>query len=255
MKILLLIFSLSTCISFGEENVGMIKKLTFELAGAKLKAAEVDEKSPALVRMIDVVKTTKGWKYELDFIGQEPGQYNVVNFLRTSTDQKPVGYKEVKVTVGTTLDASFKGELSKLQLKQKSPSTWYTKLNWVLCTVWFIILAVIIFVRRKKPVKKLMTIAKIETAGEKLLALLSEEDASSKENWQKIEGLFITHFFQQHDEKSLTVHEKLMSLKKDSIVGPLISLLETYLHAPNGKERVKLSELKQQISLALEDLP
>ena len=251
MKKILFILLLSFLSVFANENIGIVKKLSFELPGKKLKAAEVDEKAPARVRMILVTKTETGYRYELDFIGLEEGEYNVIDYLRTMSNEIPQGYKEIKVTVGSVLEDEFKGELKVKQVKSEAPKVWYSTLNYALLVVWFAVLLYIIFGRRPKIEEEDDEVLEAEpTTAEKLLKLLQNNDASSKENWQQIEGLLISHYFSESDSEEM-MYEKIAELKSNSDSGPLIEMMETYLHSPNGKERVDLEELKNLINQKL----
>lgn len=245
-KYLIIICLFLSLFSFAEENVGIVKRMTFELEGEQIFAAEVDEKSPALVREINTIKTEKGFKYEIDFIGMEPGNYNVIDFMRDRNNNTPSGYKEIKVSIDTTLEESFKGQLSEVKLETESPSIWYTKVNVAFFVLWVIILLVIIFYKKKTDEKtEEEQKVYVPTAADKLITILEEPNSSTKERWQKIEGLLITHFCENQQEDSM--HERFMNLKKDSSVGPIIKLLEIYLHAPDGSERVSFDELKSKI--------
>ena len=144
------------------------------------------------------------------------------------------------------------GQLEEIPLYQQPPVVWYTKMNWVLLTLWLICLAVMLYTFRQKPVIEAVEVETPQaSAADKIFVLLEQENISPRESWQQIERLLITHFFDLSEENHLSVHEKLIFLKESSISGPLIELLEVYLHAPNGKDRVSLNEIKDKITHTL----
>ena len=246
------IFFLILLSSAGAEdigNVGMVKRFKVTLPGELLVAVKVDEKAPAMVRIISWNKGSEGYSYDLEFIGLEPGKYNLMDYLRKASTLEAVDLPEYSLEVDTVLSEDFKGELLDFQNSVETLTPWYKRLNTVLIILWGILLPVIILVGRKKKKIEEVEIVKEKTLSEKIYELLdSLEDKSSKELWQKVEGLILKHWRYRKGLEGLPAHEAIIKLKADGEAGPFIVKLEQGLHSKNLKNEQQVAALIRKIS-------
>ena len=230
-------------------NVGMVKRVQVEFPGELLAAAKVDEKAAAMVRIISYEKTRNGFSYDLEFIGLEPGKYNLLDYMRTASRLDPVKLDPYPVEVGTNLNEDFNGELVDFQKDMKALKPWYKKTSYIVFIVWVLLLPVIIFAGRKKKKVEEVEEVKEKTLNEKICELLvSLEGNSTKELWQKIEGLILKHWYEKKSLQGLPMHEAIMKLKADSEAGPFIVKLEKGLHSKEFKNEQEVADLIRKIS-------
>ena len=112
-----------------------------------------------------------------------------------------------------------------------------------------LLLPVIIFAGRKKKETEEVTEVKEKTLNEKICELLvSIEGNSTKELWQKIEGLILKHWYEKKALQGLPMHEAIMKLKADSEAGPFILKLEKGLHSKEFKNEQEVADLIRKIS-------
>jgi hypothetical protein len=230
-------------------NVGMVKRLKVNFPGELLTAAKVDDKADAMVRIISYKKEGDGFSYDLEFIGLEPGKYNLLKYMRTAASLDEVSLEAYPVEVGTVLSPDFNGELVDFQKDMGAFKPWYKKLNYLLIAFWVLLLPTIVFFGRKRKKEEDVVEVKEKTLNEKICELLiSLEGNSTKELWQKIEGLILKHWYEKKSLQGLPMHEAIMKLKSDSEAGPFILKLEKGLHSKEFKNEHEVAELIKKIS-------
>ena len=250
-KLILIISLIFTLTSFADKgNVGMVKRLKVTLDGELLMAAKVDDKADAMVRIISTEKTANGFIYDLEFMGLEPGEYNLINYLRKASNGEKADLDEVKVEVGTELNAeTWKGELLDFQKTVDTLTPWYKKLNYLFLAFWVVILMVIIFYGRKKKEEDEVEVVQEKSLNEKICDLLgSLEGNSTKELWQRIEGLIFQHWYERKNLEGLPMHEAIVKLKADSEAGPFILKLEKGLHSKDYRNEQEVSAMIKKLT-------
>lgn len=251
LYILFISFLSFLSLSAQEKNsVGLVKRVKISLPGELLVAAKVNDKSAAMVRIISSKKSTDGFSYDLEFIGLEPGKYNLIKYLRTASTNETVSLPEYSIEVNTSLDESFSGELLDFQKTVPNLTPWYKKLNWLLFVFWLILLpAIVLFGRKRKKLEEVIEV-KEKTLHEKICELLgSIEGNSSKELWQKIEGLIFQHWCKKKELDGLPMHEAISKLKADKEAGPFIVKLEEGLHSKDLKDEKQVTALIKNLTL------
>jgi len=250
-KIILLLFIclLLPLYSQDTNNVGLVKRLNISLPGELLVAAKVDDKSDAMVRIISYKKSEKGFDYELEFIGLEPGTYNLIKYLRTASKNEEVNLKEYKIEIDTSLDKSFNGELLDFQKTVPTLTPWYKKLNYALIALWVFLLPVIILYGRKRKKVEEVKVVLEKSLSEKICELLASlEGNSTKEVWQRIEGLIFQHWCQKKQLEGMAMHEAISKLKADDEAGPFILKLEEGLHSKKHRDEDKVTALIKDLT-------
>lgn len=240
----ILLLLLSTVSAQIKNGVGLVKRVKVSLPGELLVAAKVDDKSDAMVRIISTQKLKNGYSYDLEFIGLEPGKYNLVKYLRTASTNEFANIPEYLIEVSSSLETDFSGELLDFQKTVPNLTPWYKNLNRGLIVFWVLLLpAIVLFGRRKKKVEKVIEV-KEKSLNEKICELLATlEGKSSKELWQKIEGLIFQHWCQKKDLDGMPMHEAISKLKADDEAGPFILKLEEGLHSKEFRNEKQVTEL------------
>jgi len=247
--ILIFIFSFLGLGAQDKNNVGLVKRVKKTFPGERLIAAKVDDKSDAMVRIISTKKSANGFTYDLEFIGLEPGKYNLIKYLRTASKNEPVNLPEHMIDIETSLPKEFSGELLDFQKSASTLTPWYKKLNYLLFVVWLLLLPIIILYGRKRKKVVEEVVVKEKTINEKIIELLSSlEGKSSKELWQKIEGLIFQHWCKKKSLQDLPMHEAISKLKADSEAGPFILKLEEGLHSKEFRDEKDVASLIKKLT-------
>jgi hypothetical protein len=245
--LLLLLISLAAQEKSGD--VGLTKKLNVTFPGEKLMAAKVDDKSRAMVRILTAQKSGDGYKYEMEFIGLEPGEYNLIDYLRTENDE-PLTFKKHQIEVGTSLAVGFDGELLDYQKTSRNLIPWYKKINYAVMAIWALLLPVIILYGRKKKKADEIVVEEEKSINEKIRGLLSSMgNSSSKELWQKVESLIFQHWCEKKNLQGMPMHEAIIKLKEDDEAGPFILKLEKGIHSQEFKDEKGITALIQHLTL------
>ena len=253
MKQLIFCISFIFLFTLGAEKkngVGLVKRVKVSLPGELLMAAKVNDKSDAMVRVISTQKLTNGYSYDLEFIGLEPGKYNLVKYLRTASTNELVNIPEYLIEVNSSLETDFSGELLDFQKTVPNLTPWYKKLNWLIFAFWLTLLPLIIlYGRRKKKVEEVIQVRE-KTLNEKICELLASlEGQSTKELWQRIEGLIFQHWCQKKELDGMPMHEAISKLKADDEAGPFILKLEEGLHSKDYKDEQQVTALIKSLTL------
>ena len=249
LTVFLLLLLLTSLYAEKGSGVGLVKRVKVSFPGELLVAAKVDDKADAMVRIISYKKSAAGYDYELEFTGLEPGRYNLIKYLRTASRNEEVQLEEYPVEVSTSLDESFKGELLDFQKSVPTLVPWYKKLNYVLIALWILLLPLIIlYGRKRKKVEEVKVIVE-KSLSEKICELLTSlEGNSTRELWQRIEGLIFQHWCERKSLKGLPMHEAILKLKADSEAGPFIRKLEEGLHSKDCKNEKEIVELIKKLT-------
>lgn len=235
-------------------DIGMIEKIKIELPGEKLEAVPVNERAPAILRIDRVEKTERGYRYEFDFVGLEPGDHNVMDYLQTVTGEKPKCDPYI-VKVDRKLPETFRGEITVVPQRSRLPFAWYKLTSMILVMLWVICLPLLIFVGRKKVEEEVEPEPELPSLRERLQELLTEiRGKEGKEAWQRLEAMLIQYLIDTRKVTASKAYEQLLALKKDELAGPVIAEIERCLHAP-GRGRDSLDRALDQCVKALEVKP
>lgn len=202
-----------------------------------------DRKTPVIVRIVRSEPVDKGYRYELEYIGLEPGTFDLRPYLhradRADIDKLP----ELRVTIESVLAP---GHVLPNDLKAKATPRpgGYSLLLIAGGVVWAMGLFAILFLwrgRRKQAANAkaprsladhLRPLVEAALAGRAQTTQLADLERSLIRFWTRKLGL----------AKERPV-EALGILRKDPQAGPLLVQLETWLHRPERTATIDLSKL------------
>ena len=81
------------------------------LPGDKFEAAPVGDKSKLILRIQDVFPHGNAHRYDLRYFGFVPGEYDLIQFLRTADGKTPTNLPPVNVTIHGILPEDHDGML------------------------------------------------------------------------------------------------------------------------------------------------
>lgn len=233
-------------------DIGMVHTLRVNIPGDRLQALPADERSPAVLRVEPVGETAEGYVYEIDFVGLEPGEYDVTQYLRTITGSPPAA-EPVRVAVERKLPADFRGEILTQTRRVGFPPAWYTPTAVVVCIVWVACLPLMLLVGRKDNAVSCEAVPVVPSIRERLSSLLDEiGDDEGKEAWQQLEATLIHYLADARHVSAAKAFDRLLALKKDEVAGPAIREFELCLHAPGGRGRESLDRALRECARVLE---
>ena len=91
--------------------IGLEGQRMVVLPGDKFEAAPVGEKSKLILRIQDVFPHGNAHRYYLRYFGFVPGEYDLIQFLRTADGNAPTNLPPVKVTIHGILPEDHDGML------------------------------------------------------------------------------------------------------------------------------------------------
>ncbi len=222
-----------------KSSVGRAKRLPQRvLPGGELEAvAWKDRQAPVAVRVVNTFRHGDAFRYELEFLGFEPGQYDLRQYLRrrdgTSLGELPALPVEVTAVLpaGQMLPHQAEGRPLpraggyRLALAMLS-------LVWIVGLVWL--------VRRwRRPGENLETfpvcLAPL-TAAEQLRPLLEKglKGHLTPQDQAQLERSLLSYWQQRLDLQKLPPPAAMAQLQADPVAGALLRQIEHWLHAPPG---------------------
>lgn len=234
-------------------DIGMIQSLRLEIPGEKLEAAPMDEHAPAILRVDVLEQTPAGHLYAIDFVGLEPGEYDVIKYLRTPAGTPP-DMQPRMISVERQLPDSFQGEIAMIPRQVTLPPAWYKPTAGTLAVLWGLCLPALLFLKRKKTPVYAEPQPVLPSLEERLRGLLEGiGNDESKETWQKLEATLIQYLAESRQVPAEKAFEQLCILKRDATAGPVIRAFEQCLHAPGGRRRAPLDRALCECARVLED--
>jgi hypothetical protein len=223
MRTLLLLLALAVAQSAGAQvadaaelkrpTVGMTGRLyDVVLPGTELEAIPGDVASKMIVRVVEVRPHGTANRYQIEFLGLEPGRYDLRSLLRRKDGTATADLPELPVDVVAVRPAD-KVEPNELAPGAAPRLGGYRTLLWTSGGLWLLGLLAILFVGRKKR-QVAAGAVRPPTLAERLRPMV--EDA--------IAGRL------QPERRA----EPIVALRRDPEGGSLLRQLELWLHAPPG---------------------
>ena len=135
-----------------ESEVGVttkIQQLVIDGSRIRAKALHSDE-TPIVVRVVDVFTHGSAFRYDLEFYGLEPGDYDLADFLEREDLADNAKISAIPIQIVTSLPAG-QVEPQELEFKQIRTLGGYRRTLWIGGGLWLIGLLAILLLRRKKP--------------------------------------------------------------------------------------------------------
>lgn len=222
-------------------KAGYIEDLV--LPGSELVAKPLQQESAVVVRIIQSIPHGDSYRYELQYHGLEPGNYDLRNWLERKDGSPIDSLPQISVTIESLLPPG--------QIEPNALETgWIPRLggyrNIVIgvCILWFTILLALIFGGRKTAV------AETPEAQPESLADLLETRLDAVQNnempatqYAELERMLFAFWRRRLDLESTDTADALRTIHQDPTAGPLMQQLEEWIHNPNSDKKVDLPEL------------
>ena len=232
---------------------GLIEQI--KLPGTELTGKPIDAIAPIVVRVTNVFPHGDAFRYDLQFHGMEPGNYDLRNYLvrkdGSSTDDLP----EIPVRIKSLLPP---GQIEPNPLDRG----WLPRLGGykVVATLavifWFVVLLALIFAGRKKPEQEAEK-AKILTLADLLMPRLQDAVDNKLEpaKYAELERMLFAFWRKRLRLELETPEAALKEIHNHDEAGPLMRQLEQWMHNPARDQSVDLRQLLQPYQNMPADVP
>jgi len=222
---------------------GVVKGLT--LGGSELVAKELNPEDKMVVRIAQNQPHGELRRYQLEYWGMEPGQYDLRDYLKRidGSDLSDVDPILVNINAVVVTDNGMLNDL----VAGKTPTVGgYRLLAGLAIIVWVIGGILILTYGRKKRSKSGSTqTLRSVTWAEKLRPLLEQSQSGqiSAPEQAELERLLVTFWRDKLDLNQVSASQAIDKMKLDPTAGRLISQLENWLHSPTPNKDVDINEL------------
>jgi len=224
-------------------TVGMEGKVDVVIPGALLEAKPVDDKAPMIVRVASATPVENGTRYDLRYIGLEPGKYDLKQYLFRIDGSTNAPVPSIPVTIAGVLPQDHKGQLAAVD---GSPLRFLGAYKWLLIAVsvlWLAMLYPLIFAKRKRASVVVDTAPPAPTLADRLQPLVQQaaEGTLSADGKSQLERLLLTHWRERLHLADASMADALARLRQHREAGALLRALEDWLHRPPGTANVDVA--------------
>jgi len=227
-------------------TVGIETQLIKEISGSKLKGKKIVITDKLYLYIYNSEKTTNGYKYDLRYIGQESGEYNLKNYLVRCNGNTKEPIPDIPVIINKLLPEEYDGELVYTPLPKITNLGGYKILITSCWCIWALLLIPIIFIARpRKSEEEKINIEPKKTLAELLHPLVSKATTSKLTTAEqaKLERLLLTYWRKVLNIEELPMHEAIAVLRKDPKGGILLREIEKWLHQRPSKNKIDVKKL------------
>lgn len=211
--------------------------LQVKLPGSELVAKpNSDRTEPVVLRIIQSYQHGSDFRYDLEYIGLDPGSYNLADYF-VRKDESEVGeLPEIRVQVNTLLPAG-RIEPHELVAKNSNFSSYYLPTLVVLGGLWLIGLLFILFWGWSKT-KKVQPKSTKVTFAEKIKPLVEQamEGELDPQGQAELERLLSNYWQNKLRLKHLTAHELRQTLRVHPEAGEMLGQLDRWLYDPGSDD-------------------
>lgn len=229
-----------------KSDVGIAAKIEqLVLPGSKLEAIpRSDERLPIVLRVLAAFPHGTAHRYDLEFYGLEPGNYDLKTYLRrvdrTSTADLPAIPVEIRAVLAP--DQILPTKLETTAVERLGG---YSVLLWIAGVVWVVGLLVILFGWRRKKVDPTAATEHVVTLADRLRPSVEAAIAGnlSSDGMADLERMLLTYWRRRLDLRDVKAGEAIARLREHDNAGPLLKQLENWLHRPGPTPDVDVAAL------------
>ena len=215
------------------------------IPGDELRARGVTDQSPALARVVQIYPHGTDQRYDLEFRALEPGRFNVLDYLETSTGQSVEHLEPVWVDVLPLLSAE---QLRPHPLRPgETPSLGgYPLLLGLAAVIWLIVLFELIrrnfFANRLAEAEEDCMVS-LPDELKSLIEQILRSNSSPQKDFARLEALLLAYWRERLDLEKLDAHQAIRQLHQHPEAGQVLRQVEDWLHRPNRPEEISWEDL------------
>jgi len=229
-----------------EASVGMRAKIMQHVVeGSELVPAPATSGSPVVVRVLATWQHGAHLRYDLEWVGLEPGKYDLAKFLvrKDGSSMENVAPIEVEVLSVLPGDAFEPSELERAPVDRLDG---YSAMQVMISVLWGVGLLAILFVGRTWR-KKVVADAPEPTLADRMRPLVEEVASGNADTAKKaeLERLLVAFWRSRLDLGSVRAVDAIVAIRNHEEAGALLRQVEAWLHAPEPPETIDVAELLQ----------
>jgi len=239
-------------------NLGIEGVSTMVLPRSDYQARPMDDRSELLLNIQSVKPVDAGgFRYEIHYMGMEPGEYSLAEFLMLPDGSSPQEIKDFLLHVRAELPEDHNGQLEQMSDKPFPFIGGYRIFLGFLGLLW--VAGVVMFIRsyRKKKVVAVESMVVPEPGFAERIRPLVESAAAGTitlEEQTRLERLLMGFWREKLDLTEPRVAEAILLLKQHPVAGELLRAMERWLHRPGGTSAAEINPLLEPYRSAAENL-
>ncbi|MEZ6096981.1 MAG: hypothetical protein R3C03_22620 [Pirellulaceae bacterium] len=214
------------------------------LPGTELIGRPLDDRAiPLVVRVLNTIRHGDSFRYEIQYIGMEPGEFNLADYLIRKDGSSTEGLPKIPVSIRTMLPPG-QVEPNELGTHPLSRIGGYRVLSIAAAAFWVTVLAFMIF-WRKGNTATLSVTTKPMTFAEVLRDRLerARQGQLSRDGMAELERMLVEYWRRRLQIEDLSHADALKRIRSDEQSGPLFQQLESWLHNPHHSRDVSINKL------------
>lgn len=215
-----------------------------ELPGTELEVKPMtDRKSPIALRIVRAEPVAKGYRYELEYVGLEPGTFDLRDYLLRKDGSPTKDLPPLRVTVTSVLPAGQILPHDLESLTTPRPGGYRLALL-VGAILWSLGLLAILLVGRRRR-KAALAAARPQSLADHLRPLVEDAVAGRAQPTRlaDLERALISYWSRRLHVRQQRPIEALTTLRQHAQAGPLLVQLESWLHRPTPAEKIDVAHL------------
>jgi hypothetical protein len=214
------------------------------LSGSELTAMPIEDKlQPMVVRIVGVFPHGDSFRYDIQFQGLVPGQYDLAKYLRRKDGTDANNLPAIPVTVQSLLPP---GQIEPHPLQY----TWwphlggYRTMSTAFLVAWIGVLAALALIGRKRNRREAHR-PQQQTFADLLrerLALASRNELR-REQYAELERMLVVLWRRKLGLDEVALAEAIRQIRDHTEAGPLMRQLEQWMHSPNRAQDIDLGKL------------
>ncbi|MBK7405172.1 MAG: hypothetical protein IPJ41_11210 [Phycisphaerales bacterium] len=218
-------------------TVGIEGRVLVRVDRGSIVARAVERGSPVVLRIADIAQDGASTIYDLRFIGQVPGTFDLRESLEHGDGTPAADMAPVVVEVGSLLPAGHGGDLFGIPGPGMPRLGGYRALLVVAGAIWVAPVGWVVARRlRRRPPPVLAPIGRPHTLGDQLRPLVEAAIAGRLSTGQsaELEMLLLAHWRRHRRLDGLSPTAAIAALRQDPEAGPLLAAMDRWLHCPSG---------------------
>jgi len=219
-------------------TIGIEGGFSLELPRADYRPRPLDDRTEMILRIDAITPTNGQYRYDLYYMGLEPGVYKLADYLMRPDGSRPDELAQIPLKVRSLLPEDHNGHLNPVKPNRFPFIGGYRVFLGVIGLAWAGgIAAFVISYRKKKVVAGPVAVESRPSLAEMLRPLVEAAAAGrlNLDGQAQLERLLMGYWRERLDlPVDLRMAEAISRLKEHAQAGELLRALERWLHRPGG---------------------
>ena len=215
--------------------------------GPELVVKPIENRDQELIlRIVDSFVHGDGYRYDLEYYGLEPGQYNLADYLQLKNGSVPDNLPNLTVNVTTIKPAGEAPIPNALPNRKVGFRTFYLSILLVGSVLWLLGLLAILFWGRGKTKRNVVS-KENQTVADRLRPLISKAVAGELDTREQaeLERVLDAFWRKKLRVEHLPAKQFREKLRTHDEASEMLTQLDSWLHRPGENDSVDVRELLQ----------